>query len=55
MGKLLPTGCKKKKKVPTWKKSNFLLEKVGLDDEIGHLFIVAINFTESEAIEKHYA
>ena len=31
-----------------------LLEKVSLDDPIGHLFVVDIEFDEKNAIEKQY-
>ena len=40
MTKPLPTSCIKKKPEPTWRKFNILLEKVDLDDPVGHLFVV---------------
>ena len=33
-----------KKKVPSWREFNLLLETVDLDDSIGHLFIVDFFF-----------
>lgn len=36
--------CIKEKTPPTWKESNILLEKVWLEDEIGHLFVADIEF-----------
>lgn len=36
--------CIKEKTPPTWKESNILLEKVWLEDEIGHLFVVDTEF-----------
>ena len=54
MTKSLPTRCIKEQKVPSWKEINLLLEKVDLDNEIGHLYIVDIKFNEKEATEKHY-
>ena len=44
MTKSMPTGSIKKK-VPSWREFNLLLETVDLDDSIGHLFVVDIFFT----------
>ena len=35
-----PTGCIKKEPQPTWRTFNILLERVDLNDPIGHLFVV---------------
>ena len=40
----MPTGSIKKK-VPSWREFNLLLETVDLDDSIGHLFVVDIFLT----------
>ena len=48
-----PTGCiKKQEKVPTWQEFNMLLERVSLEDNIGHLFVVDIRFNREEATPK---
>ena len=44
MTKSMPTGSIKKK-VPSWREFNLLLETVDLDDSIGHLFVVDIFLT----------
>ena len=44
MAKPLPTGCIKKELQSTWKTSDILFQKADLDDPVGHLFIVDINF-----------
>ena len=46
MTKPMPTGCIKEYPSPSWLKFNVLLENVSLDDPIGHLFIVDIEFDE---------
>ena len=38
MTKPMPTGCIKKEPQPTWRTFNILLERVDLNDPIGHLF-----------------
>ena len=37
-----------------WRKFNFLLKTVDLDDRIGHLFIVDIEFDKANATEWEY-
>ena len=49
MTKPLPTGCIKKEPQPTWKILDILLQKVVLDDPVGHLFVVDINFNYEKA------
>ena len=49
MTKPMPTGCIKEHPAPTWRKFNFLLETVDLDEPIGLLFIVDIEFNEKDA------
>ena len=50
----MPTACIKEHPVPTWCKFNFLPETVDLDDPIGHLFIVDIEFDKANATEQEY-
>ena len=40
--------------MPSWLKFNLLLETVDLDDKIGHLFVVDIEFDEKRATEWEY-
>ena len=49
MTKAMPTGCIKEHPAPTWRKFNFLLETVDLDEPIGHLIIVDTEFNETDA------
>ena len=49
MTKPLPTGCIKKEPQPTWKTFDILLQKVDLDDPVGHLFVVDISFNYEKA------
>ena len=50
MTKPLPTGCiKQLEKMPNWKKCNLLLKAVDLDNKLGHLFVVDIDFNAAEA------
>ena len=51
MTKPMPTGCIKEYPSPSWLKFNLLLESISLDDPIGHLFIVDIEFDEKNATE----
>ena len=44
MTRPMPTGCIKQNTLPTWSTFNLLLEKVSLEDKIGHLFVVDIEF-----------
>ena len=52
MTKSLPTGCIKDNKNISWEIFNFLLETVSLDDKIGHLYIVHIEFDVKNATKK---
>ena len=52
MTKSLPTGCIKDNKNISWEIFNFLLETVSLDDKIGHLYIVHIEFDAKNATKK---
>ena len=54
MTRPMPTGCIKQNNSPSWLEFNLLLEKVSLEDPIGHLFIVDIEFDEQNATEKQY-
>lgn len=51
MTKPMLTGCIKEQLPPSWLKFNLLLETVDLDDDIGHLFVVDIEFVEKRATE----
>ena len=53
MTKPMPTGCIKEYPSPSWLKFNMLLEGVSLDDPIGHLFVVDIEFDEKNATDRH--
>ena len=55
MTKSLPTGCIKDNKNITWNTFNRLLETVSLEDDIGHLYIVDIEFDKENASEKTFA
>ena len=52
MTKSLPTGCIKDNSDLSWKTFNLLLESVSLEDRIGHLYIVDIEFDTKNASEK---
>ena len=52
MTKSLPTGCIKDNPDLSWKTFNLLLESVSLEDRIGHLYIVNIEFDTKNASEK---
>ena len=54
MTRPMPTGCIKQHNSPTWLEFNLLLQKISLDDSIGHLFIADIEFDEQNANKKHY-
>ena len=54
MTRPMPTGCIKQNTSPSWLEFNLLLEKVSLEDSIGHLFVVDIEFDEKNASEKQY-
>ena len=55
MTKSLPTGCIKEKKDTSWNTFNRLLETVSLEDDIGHLYIVDIEFDKENPTEKTFA
>ena len=44
MTRPMPTGCIKQNASPSWVTFNLLMEKVSFEDEIGHLFVVDIEF-----------
>ena len=44
MTRPMPTGCIKQNTSPSWVTFNLLIEKVSLEDKIGHLFVVDIEF-----------
>ena len=48
MTRPMPTGCIKQNNSPSWLEFNLLLEKVSLDDPIGHLFVVDIEFDKKK-------
>ena len=52
MTESLPTGCIKNNSDLFWKTFNLLLESVSLEDRIGHLYIVDIEFDTKNASEK---
>ena len=52
MAKPMSTGCIKEYPSPSWLKFNILLECVSLDDPMGHLFVVDIEFDEKKATER---
>ena len=54
MTKPIPTGCIKEYNSPSWLTFNLLLEKVSLDDPIGHLFVVNIEFDQKNATKKQF-
>ena len=54
MTKPMPTGCIKEYNLPSWLTFNLLLEKVSLDDPIGHLFVVNIEFDQKNATKKQF-
>ena len=54
MTKPMLTGCIKENNSPTWLEFNLLLEKVSLEDRIGHLSVVNIELDEKNATRKQY-
>ena len=54
MTKPMPTGCIKQNNSPSWLEFNLLLEKVSLEDPIGHLLVVDIEFDEKNATKKQF-
>ena len=53
MTKPMPTGCIKEYNSPSWLTFNLLLEKVPLEDSIGHLFVVDIKFDQKKRNKKN--
>ena len=51
MTKATPSGSIKKK-IPSWREFNLLLEMVDLDDPIGHLFVVDFFYDHKHATQK---
>ena len=51
MTKLLPIGFIKENSDISWRTFNLLLEKVNLDDQIGQLYVVDIEFDHKKAID----
>ena len=49
MTKLLPIGFIKENSDISWRTFNLLLEKVNLDDQIGQLYVVDIEFDHKKA------
>ena len=49
MTRPMPTGCIKQNASPSWVTFNLLIEKVSLEDKIGHLFVVGIEFDFNNA------
>ena len=52
MTKLLPTGCIKQNLDTSWRTFNSLLQNVSLNDQIGQLYVVDIEFDHTNATEK---
>ena len=52
MTRPMPTGCIKQNASPSWVTFNLLIEKVSLEDEIGHLFVVDIEFDFENASQR---
>ena len=52
---MLPTGCIIENSNVSWRTFNLLLEKVSLNDQIGHLYVVDIEFDHTKAIENQIA
>ena len=50
----MPTGCITEYNSPSWLTFNLLLEKVSLDDPIGHLFVIDIEFDQKNAMKKQF-
>ena len=51
--KSLPTGYIKDNKDISWETFNFLVETVSVDDKIGHLYIVDIEFDVKDATKNN--
>ena len=55
MTKSLPTGCIKNNEDISWNTFNLLLQSVSLDDQIGHLYILDIEFDIKNATKKEFS
>ena len=55
MIKPLPTGSTKRKKVPTMREFDLIIQGISEKDEIGHLFVVAINFDKKMSAKNNYS
>ena len=55
MTKLFPTCCIKDESNTSWETLIFLLESVSFEDNIGHLYIVDIEFDYKNASEREFA
>ena len=51
MTKPLPTGCVKENSDVSWMTFNLLLEKDSFYDQIGHLYVVDIEFDHAKATD----
>ena len=49
MTRPMPTGCIKQQNDTSWLKFNLLMETVSLEDPVGHLFVVDIEFDDTSA------
>ena len=54
MTKPMPTGRIKKESQPTWRTFNILLERIDLNDPVGHLFVVDISFDYEKATPRQH-
>ena len=52
--KPMPIGCIRKYNSPAWLTFNLLPENVLLDDPIGHLFVVDIEFNQKNKTKKEF-
>ena len=54
MTRPMPTGCIKQNTSPAWSTFNLLMEKVSLEDQMGHLFVVDIEFDSANASPRQF-
>ena len=52
MTKPLPTGCIKQNTDISWRTFNLLLKRVSFDDQVGHLYVVDIEFDHTQATKR---
>ena len=52
MAKPLPTVFLKENLDTSWRTVNFILQNVSLSDQIGHLYVIDIEFDHTKATEK---